>query len=433
LPIAAVTGGNVPKKYAKLSTVKSLTNGRGVKFLFMEDNSAPLVHVRLAFKYSGSAYQEKSRAGLPEFFSRAVFCGCGEYSPVQLERKVNDLAAIVDCSSNCDAITFSLTVPKLVLKDGIALLNAIITKPKFEKDRVKLIKDNLVARLQNYVLNPSAMVSSVFIPSVIFESHPYGNGKFGTAEDLSKLSIDDLKKYQSDFIGTSNAEACVFGNVSESEAVNLLDETLKGVPVGTLTKDIVLDTEPVVRQILKEFYEETPQSTVMFVLRSARHNSARRYSAAVLCLTLGGAGIFGSRIMSLLRTKEGLIYGGSTHVLHLNHASYLLGSLKTKNSNVKKTIEFLKKIIEDIRINGITAEDLEFAKNHLSGSAVVALRTSGDMCDFFFREMQKGGGETALEDLLNGINAVQLEDVNALAKETLDENNILFVTVGGNE
>ncbi|GHU13060.1 hypothetical protein FACS189449_07890 [Alphaproteobacteria bacterium] len=414
------------------SNVKDTSSNLGIRFLFMNDDSAPLVHVRIAFKYSGSAYQKKVKRGLPQFYAGAVFCGCGEYSKIQFDKKLTNIMAAGNCSSNNDFIVFSLTFPKIVLQEAASLFNALINKPTFEKNEVKLVQDGIVGGLQNYASNPSAAAGRIFLPAIIFKSHPYENS--GIAEDVVMLSIDDLKKYKADFLVINNAEACVFGDISENEAKDLLDKIFHDVPKGTATKDTVQDTEPLIKASVKEYYEQSPQSTIVFAVKTERHNSANRYVAAILTTILGGHSMaFKNKIMSILRTKEGLVYGGNTGVVHMNHASYVKGALKTDNSKVKKAVESLKKIIKYLRKNGITKEDLEFAKDNMKGSMLVAMRTSGDLCDFYSREMLLGNGVTALKDLLDGINNVKLEEVNDLAGKILDENNIPFVIIAGNK
>ncbi|GHT91296.1 hypothetical protein FACS1894122_03460 [Alphaproteobacteria bacterium] len=405
------------------SNVKDLKSNLGIRFLFMNDDSAPLVHVRVAFKYSGSAYMEKAKSGLPAFYADAVLCGCDKYSKIQFRKKLNDIMAYGQCSSTSDCIVFSITFPKIVLSEAASLANALLSKPTFEKNEVKIAQNNMVDSLR---------VSPVYLPEIIFKSHPYENGDAGTAENFAMLSIDDLKKYKADYLAINNAEACVFGDISENEAKDLLDKIFRDVPPGIAAKDTVSDTEPLIKSDVREYYEQSPQSTIMFALKTERHNSANRYVAGVLTSILGG-GVFKSRIMSILRSKEGLIYGGYAGVMHMNHASYISGSLRTDNSKVKKAVESIKKIIEDLRKNGITKEDLEFAKNNIKGSALVSMRTSGDLCDFYFREMLLGGGVTALKDFLDGINNVKLEEVNDLAGKILDENNIPFVIIAGNK
>jgi zinc protease len=424
--------GNDAKKYDRLSNVKDLKSNRGIRFLFMHDSSAPVVHVCLFFKYSGSAYQEKTKSGVPVFYSGAVSCGSGKYSRIQFRRELANRLISMNCSSDSDAIAFSMTTPKIVLEEAAALFNAYLNEPTFEKDEVKRIQEGLAASLQDYAEDPGAAASRMFLPALIFKSHPYEAGFAGTAENLMMLSGDDLKKYKSDFLTAANAEACICGDLSGEEAKNLLDKIFRNVPQGVPAKDTVPDTDPITESAPKEYYEQTPQSTLVFALKTERNHSPNLYVATVLSSILGG-GMMKSRIMAQLRSKEGLIYSGHTKIIHMNHADFIRGALKTDNANVKKSIESLKKILTDLRENGITEDDLAFAKSNISGSLLVSLRTSRDLCRFYFAKMQEGFGANALKDTLKGINAVTVEDVNDLAKKTLDENNIAFIIIGGNE
>ncbi|GHU17582.1 hypothetical protein FACS189472_04690 [Alphaproteobacteria bacterium] len=413
------------------SKVKELRSNLGIRFLFMNDDSAPLVHVRVAFKYSGSAYMERAKCGLPDFYSEAVFCGCDKYTKVQFKKKLKDIMALGSCYANGDSIVFSITFPKIVLQEAASLTNAALNKPTFEKNEVKRIQDSIVGSLQSYDWNPRGFAECMFLPAIVFKSHPYET-YYGSVENFAMLSIDDLRKYKTDYLVVNNAEACVFGDISENEAKDLLDRIFRNVPKGVAAKDTVSDTKPLLKAEEKVYYEQSPQSTIVFAMKTERHNSANRYVAAILNMIFGG-GMFKSRIMSILRSKEGLIYRGGAGIVHMNHVSYITGLLETDNSKVKKAIESIKKIIKDLRKNGITNEDLEFAKSNIKGSILVGMRTSDDLCGFYFREMLLGNGVTALKDLLDGINNVKLKEVNDLARKILDENNIPFVIIAGNK
>ncbi|MDR2681693.1 MAG: insulinase family protein [Holosporaceae bacterium] len=436
LPLAnscrAAPANDDGKKYARLSNVKDLKSNLGIRFLFMRDTSAPLVHVCISFKYAGSAYQEKNKSGLPAFYEKSVSCGSGKYSQVQFQQELNNRMIGMSCYSNEDDFSFSMTAPKIVLNEAAALFNVYLQDPVFEKHKVKCAQEKLSAQLQSYAENPSMAAVKMFLPALIFKSHPYENGVFGTAENITMLSIDDLKKYKSDFLVTSNAEACIFGDLSEEEAKNLLDKIFRNVPRGVPAKDSVPDTDLLLESASKEYYAQSPQSTIVFAMKTMRNHSPQQYVATVLSFILGG-GMMKSRIMAQLRTKEGLIYSGHTRIVHMNHASLIIGTLKTDNTNVKKAIESLKKIVTDLRENGISEDDLAFAKSNISGSMLVSLRTSGDLCNFYFAKMQRGFGADALKEALKGINAVTVEDVNTLSKKIMDENNMAFVIIGGNE
>jgi zinc protease len=416
---------------AKATELKELVSRSGVKFLFIKDSSSSLVHMKIVFKNSGAAYQEENKEGIPSFYSMTVFCGAGEYSSAQFSDACSDLATRISCDADADNLYFSFTVPTMVLKEAAALFNTVIKSPNFEEDKVKLIQNSIVSHIQNYAANPKEIAFSSIIPSIIFKSHKYENGEFGCSEDLMKLSEKDLKNYKSKFLVIGNAEACVCGNLTEAEAIALVDQIFSGVEIGKPAADNIEDVTPKLSSEIKKYYSKGPQSSVFFALKTERPLSSKRCAALLLNGILGESHAFKARILSKLRTENGLIYNGGVSTVDLKHTSYIFGVLKTDNLKVQNAIDLLKIIIKDLRENGITESELQFIKNNIKGSIAVSLRTSSALCNFYFNRKLLGLGGVTLAETIEKIDNVSLAEVNALAAEILDENNMSIVVIGG--
>ena len=421
------------KKYTKSSGVKIITTDMGVKIFYMKDTVSPIVRMSINFRNSGSAHQEKGKIGVPKLYSSTTFCGCGPYTQAQFEQKASNISSSMSCDSSMDSISFSLTVPSAVLDDAVSLFQLAITQPKFEKEKFLLIQNSLIGAVQSYASNPVAIAKEVFLTSMIFKSHPYENGSIGASEDIAKLSIDDLLKYKDQFLTIKNAEACVFGDISEEKAKSVVDQLIKGLKKGETTSVNIAEVDPDISDVIKYYYAEGTQSTIVFAMKSKRIKSPDRYAAKVLFHIFGGRGLFRGRIMDVLRSKLGLIYSGGATNVDYKHSGHLLGILCTDNSKVKQAISEIRNIIKDMKENGITQEELDFAKKNISGSFLVGLRTTGDMLSFFSFAMMRDLGANAINDTLNGIHNVSLSDVKRVAKDLMDENKITIVVIGGNE
>jgi zinc protease len=328
-----------------------------------------------------------------------------------------------------DYLYFSLTAPKIVLEKAVVLLNVSLTSPNFEEDKVKLIQNGMGGSMQNYAANPTDSAFASIIPSIIFKSHSYENGIFGLPEDFTKLSIDDLKNYKSKFLTVANAEVCVFGDILESEAISLIDKIFSKIENGEPATDDIRDTEPQLNSEIKKYYADGPQSSIFFVLKTERPMSDKRSAAAILYRILGEGLVFKGRILSKLRTEKGLIYSGNAYSIDSKHSSHIFGELHTDNSKVQNAIDLLKSIIKDLKEKGITEPEFQFAKNNIKGKLLVSLRTSEDLCRFYFHKKLLGFGTNALSETIEKIDHVTLAEVNSLAAKILDEN--VFVVIGG--
>lgn len=420
------------KKYDKPSGVASITSPEGVKIYHKEDTSAPVVYAVIFFRNAGSTNQAKSKMGIPNLYANASILGTEKYTDNQIDQKAHNLSSEIMCTASSQALTFSIMFPKAVISEAASLLKEIICHPRFDKNLIGNRQEALVSAMQDY--SSTSVVYYNFIPRLIFPKESvYSNGFFGSAEDFAKLTIDDLKLYKSRFLVTSNAEACVFGDISAEEAKAFVDQVLADLEKGTAAKDTIPNIKPVISNVTKKFYSKGPQSKILFALNTEPVTSPDRYKAQILARILGGPGLFKSRIMGRLRTQLGLIYAGGIQCVDCAHASFLIGYLEADNKKVDQVINELRDIIKELKTNGINAEELDFAKENFAGSALVELRTSSAMCSYFAAAMQNNLGTNALNDFLNGVHEVQIDDVKRLAQQTLDENNITFVVIGGNE
>ncbi|MDR2646134.1 MAG: insulinase family protein [Holosporaceae bacterium] len=415
----------------KARSVKELISPRGIKFWLARDSSATLVCINIVFKNAGSAHQERSKAGVPVLFSSTVLCGSGKYSKTQFDEKCCNLVIEISSAANEDNVCFSCTASKLVLSEAIDLFNMAITSPNFEEDKTKMIQNGIGSSLQNYAASPLEIVFFSIMPSIIFKLYPYERGRYGSEEDFFRLSIEDLRRFKDKFLVTSNVELCMVGDLSEEEAVILVDKIFSGVEEGNPSPDNLMDVTPQLNSEIKRYYAGGPQSSIFFALKTEPPKSSKRHAAMLLYKILGEGYVFKGRILSKLRTERGLIYSGTVFPVDLKHSSYIFGELQTDNSKAQRAIELLKAIIKDLRENGITERELRFAKNNIKGRMAVALRTSMDICNFYIHKKLQGFGTEILSEELENIERPTLVEVNSLAREILNEGQMSFVVIGG--
>lgn len=411
--------------------IKELVSSYGIKFWYHQDSSAPLINVALAFKNCGSAHMESTKRSVPALYEYTVFCGSGKYSKEEFQEKLQNISVGLRCSADSDNVVFFYKYPKIVSNEAIDLFSLALTSPKFEKKEVEENKSYISYWLGTYQADPVFWYKNVMAPKILFENHPYGDG-FGNSEEALKLNKNDLESFHKKYIVRSNAELCIFGNVSEAEAIKLADKILASIPQGKKSSDNISDAKVKLKKFSQSFYYEGPQSYVLFSLPNILKPSEQKFAAYILYRILGG-GHFKSKIMKQLRSELGLIYGGGISKIELKHSCFSVGILQTSNKNTNKAIAEIKKILNQLREIGISQEELDFAKSNIKGSFLVGLRTAEDLCHFYMDKKLQGYSVNVLEEFLEGINSVKLEQVNSVAKELLDENNLPIVVIGGQE
>ncbi len=411
--------------------VKELTCSYGIKFWYSRDDSTPLINIAIAFKNSGAAHMDFPEKAVPNLFMSTISCGCGNYSKEEFQEKLQNISARLSGHADLDNVVFFYKYPKIVSDEAINLLELVLSSPKFEKKEVEKNKNAIVSLLENYQTSPIYWCTSVIIPQALFKNHPYGNS-IGNAEYLLKLSHANLKSFHKKYIVRSNVELCIFGDVSETEAVTLADKILSAIPKGKKAQDNILDIQPILKNFIQNFHYEEPQSYIFFALPNILKTSEQKFAATLLYLILGGDS-FKSKIIETLRSESGLIYSGGLQKIEHSHACFEIGILQTANKNVNTVIDKVKKLLKKLKDEGISEKELNFAKNNLKGKFLVNLRTSENLCYFYMLKKLQGHSLSVLEKFLKGIDSVTLDQVNSVAKKLLDEKNIPVVVIGGKE
>ena len=409
--------------------VVELTSDGGIKFWHYQDNSTPLVHLAVAFKNAGTSHMEPNKRAVPKLYVSTVFSGCGSYTKEQFQEKIRDISVRLNGFADSDNLFFFFTFPKIVREESVNLFKTVLLQPTFKLSEVGKSKNNISDMLENYNDSPIFWGATILFPHILFGNHPYGES-LGSTEDLLKLTSDDLHGYRNKYIVKKNLELCVFGDVSEKEAKQLVDKIFGSLENGQKSEDKIENIEPKLNGEIKNYYLEGPQSFVIFAMRNVLKDSEKKYVATLLYHVLGSPKTFKNRVMNQLRSKEGLVYYGMVQKMEKIHTCWELGLLQTSNENVSKAINSIKKLIADIKKNGITESELNSAKSNLKGSFLVNLKTSADLCSFYISKKTEGYSPDILEEILRKIDAVTLEQVNNLAAEILEENKIPFVIFG---
>ena len=143
-----------------------------------------------------------------------------------------------------------------------------------------------------------------------------------------------------------------------------------------------------------------------------------------------GGGSFNSRLYSEVREKRGLAYSIGTYLSPLDHAGLILGSVGTRNAQVKETIDLIRAEWQRMAEGDIGKGELDDAKTYLAGSFALQFRNSDAIARLLVAIQVENLGIDYIERRNKLIASVTLDDVKRVAKKLLDPASLSFVVVG---
>ncbi len=174
--------------------------------------------------------------------------------------------------------------------------------------------------------------------------------------------------------------------------------------------------------------KDTEQAYVVLGAQGLSVRDERRYVLAVLDTILGGG--MSSRLFQEVREKRGLAYSVYSFQQSYRAAGLFGVSAGTAPASVQECVDIVLEQLALVADRGVTESELHLAKEHIKGSLTLSLESTSS------RMLRLGRGEFSLgrylatEEIETQVDAVELDQVRALARELFAPDNLGLCVLG---
>ena len=404
---------------------KSLKTDSGIKFWLIEDNSLPLVSLSFLFK-GGTSLDPEGKEGVTNLMTSLLDEGSANFSASDFRIAKRENGVKISYSAGKEKINGSFQVVKSQIQEGFWLLYESLNKPIFQLDKINEVKSQIEASIKIDQSNISTIASDKF-NDLFFTNSKLGKTVKGNLDSLLKIKRSDILKSFKKSITKNNLVIGIAGDINEELAKKYIDYAFGSLPTNDSIKPI--SKLPNLRNGVETFEIETPQTTVVFGQRGLGRSDEDYFAVRIANYVLGGGG-FQSRLYKEIREKNGLVYSIYSYLLPFELTGVIIGGFQTRNKNVQDTIQKVRDEWENIRINGISKEELTNAKTYFKGSFSRNLTSTVSIANLLMivQYYNLGDDYFAKRDLI--IDNVKLNHVNKLVKNLFDNDKLFFMVVG---
>lgn len=399
----------------------------GLTAWLVEDHSQPLFSLQLIFENAGSSADPAGAEGVAMFTAALLDEGAGDLDALAFQKAIESKAIELSFQTDEDALVVNMRSLSENKAEALRLLGLALTKPRFDEEAINRKRAKALSVLKQAQTSPGYQLNRHF-ETLAFPNHVYGRDALGTEASLAKIDAADLKRFVQTRMVQENVVMAAAGDMDAATLKKFMEDTLSMLPPKAIANPVEnirlqnLNTLEVVQQPM-------PQSMVLFATPGILRDDPRFIPAYVFNHIMGGDSL-NSKFGMAIRKEKGLTYSVNTHLDPMRYSSSWGGMFATRNGQASDAIQTLKDTASEIRTHGLTAEDLQKAKNYLTGAFVLSLDTNGDLVNYLNIMQRFKLGKDYLATRNARIDAVTLEEVNAFAKEWLDPHRWLIVVVG---
>jgi zinc protease len=410
--------------------VHSRTLLNGLKVLLVENPSIPTVSLT-ASVLTGARYDPESKAGLAIMASRLLDEGTATRTSLEIADAIESVGGAIETDGSFERIMATASVLNKDVDLGLELLADLLIRPVFPQEFVNKEKERTLAEIQSAQDRPQVVAGWAF-NELVYQDHPLHRPSHGYPETVSKITREDLLSFHSRFFVPNNVVLSIVGDFRVPDLLPKVEKYFGDWP----SKAVAFPTYPSPQKQTgrrTRFITMPAQQLNIYLghLGVARTNPDY-YALQVLDTILGGGAGFTARIPQRLRDELGLAYttfASITMTAGMDPGRFI-AFIGTSPENMKLATEGLINEIRRIIEEPVTDQELQDAKDYLTGSFVFAFESSPQIARFLVHAEVYGLGFDYVENYPDYIRAVTVEDISRVARKYLDSENYTLVVVG---
>ena len=348
-------------------TASSTTPG-GLKLaLVPKKTRGGKVNVRLTLRF-GSEKDLMNRSDAGSLAGGMLIRGTAKRTREQIQDAFDKLKAQANVFGGATQVGAFIETTRENLPAVLRLVAEVLREPSFPAKEFEQLKQDRITGAEFQRSEPTSVAFTAF--SRHMNPYPKGHVNYTptvdeSIADLKAVTLDDVKKFYSDFYGADHGELAVVGDFDDKEIAKLASELFGGWK-SSRPFARVPQVYHNVESINKSF--ETPDKANAFFLAGMNLNlrdDDPDYPALVLGNYMLGGGFLNSRLAVRIRQKEGISYGvgSSFGASALDKAGSFLANAIYAPQNVTRLEAVFKEELERALKDGFTAEEVDKAKS----------------------------------------------------------------------
>lgn len=384
----------------------------GLKVVVREDHRLPLAYACLVFK-AGCPAENERNAGVTDLMSECLLKGTSTRSAADIARFLEDIGGAINTSTGNNSLSVGCQTLAEDLDAALELMADVVINPSFPEDAFLKEKETFVADAEEDMEDP---LSVAFRQErhVAYGNVSYGNSPAGTAQSLSSLTVEDIRKQYERIICASNAVLCISGDVTKDEVLPLLEKHLGAMKKGSPP---VLVPTPALKSGREVTVLDKQQAVLVVGVPGVDVVSP---DMAMALIFQAWCGDMAGPVFTNIREEAGLAYYASSSLFIGMDAGGICFYLGTSPEQLEEAERRLEETLTMIYEQGMTEEELERTKASALSSRLLAMQSNGTLCQMLALDILFGLPLDAFEKQTRAIRNMTVEQVNGFIKKILD-------------
>ena len=215
----------------------------GLKVIMLENHKSPVISFQVWYR-AGARNERTGKTGLAHMLEHMMFKGTTKVSGEEFTRTIYELGGEQNASTSHDYACFFITIASDHLQAPIDLesdrmSNLILKESDFRTERMVVLEERRM-RVDD---DPQSFLLEQ-LDAAAYQAQPYHWPVIGWAEDIERLTIEDVKAFYSTYYNPANAFVVVVGDFSKEALLPKMEKAFGRIPAGTKAQQFFIQDPP---------------------------------------------------------------------------------------------------------------------------------------------------------------------------------------------
>jgi predicted Zn-dependent peptidase len=362
----------------------------------------------------GSRYEKPAENGISHFVEHMLFKGTPNRNAFEIAQAIEKVGGVLNAFTGKELTCYYAHVLDEDLPLATGILTDILTESLFVQQEFDKEKQIILEEIHDANEVSEEIVHEYFYQD-LFGCHPLALPILGTTDSVSALNRDGAMQYMNNNYSTDRIVIAAAGNVNHEQLCFQLEAKFGKLQDSSHNK---IESAPFQPAKLKKYYHENAQlSHICMGSRAFSFSDHRKYAIFILNALLGSG--MSSRLFQTVREKYGLCYNIYSYLEFYRDTGVFCIYSGTEHSKLDFAIELIENELEQLRMKKITRDELENTKSQLKGNLMLGLEDSSSRMNRIAKMEIYLKNYYTLDDVIAGIEKVQLEEVDDVAQTLL--------------
>lgn len=359
---------------------------------------------------AGARDESTAVSGVSHFLEHMAFKGTERFSADDVNRIFDEYGADYNAMTGEESTIFYSSVLPEYLPQTFELQSSILF-PTLRQDDFDMEKKVILEEIGMYEDQPSSVAYDKAM-QLHFSGHELGQSVLGTTESVSALTSEQMRQYHAEHYRAGNIVLAVAGNTDWATVLELAQKHCGAWPAGSCPRELTSSTPT--QQSLFVTKDQCQHEQIIQLAAAPDCNDVRRFAAELLTVIVGDDS--NSRLYWEL-VDPGMAESAECGYYEFEGTGTYLTFLNGPPEATAENLERITRIYNDVNANGVTADELDQAKNKIATRIVLrGERPMGRLSSLGGNWLVRREYRT-IDDDLAIVRGVTLDDIRGLLAE----------------